>query len=115
MLGILHGHTNALPFHLFQNTERLFGSAHTVVHPRKEVAVTIGHALQDTFRRYGYVSGERPHKKLFTAMIVRTVVIAVTVTVTTVGTFGSIQNHGKILETLFAINIFQFGKHGAFQ
>lgn len=48
-------------------------------------------------------------------MIVRTVMIAVTVTVTTVAAFGSIQNHGKILETLFAINIFQFGKHGAFQ
>ena len=48
-------------------------------------------------------------------MIIRTVMIAITITVTTVGTFGSIQNHGKILETLFAINIFQFGKHGAFQ
>ena len=48
-------------------------------------------------------------------MIVRTVVIAVTVTVTTVAAFGSIQNHGKILETLFALNIFQFGKHRAFQ
>lgn len=47
-------------------------------------------------------------------MIVRTVVIAVTVTVTTMAAFGSIQNHGKILETLFTINIFQFGKHGAF-
>lgn len=43
-------------------------------------------------------------------MIVRTVVIAVTVTVTTMAAFGSIQNHGKILETLFTINIFQFRK-----
>ena len=48
-------------------------------------------------------------------MIIRTVMIAITITVTTVGTFGSIQNHGKILETLFAINIFQFGKHGPVQ
>ena len=46
-------------------------------------------------------------------MIVRTVVIAVTVTVTTMAAFGSIQNHGKILETVFRINIFQFGKLSA--